>query len=353
MLPNHFSRTEKIQEGQNRLRKYIKRLFIALFFLFLTIITGIVGYTWIAGYTVSEAFYMTIITLSTVGYGEVRPLDTNGQIFTALLIIVNLGIFAYAITVISSFIIEGDFRLFLKNYNVYKEIKKLDNHIIVCGYGRHGFEICEELTNNEQPFVVIEINADKEERATEHNHLLLHGDATDDEVLIEAGIQRAQAIVITFNESAYNVYTVITARELNKKLRIITRASDQKAKKKLLSAGADYAVLSEVIGGFYMATLINQPNVVEFFRILSNMGSETIHFEELKYSDLVQKYRDRPIREMDIRAKTGANIIGLLDDKNQFMVNPRPDEIISRGMALIVLGDKIQVDKFCAEYVNR
>ena len=94
-------------------------------------------------------------------------------------------------------------------------------------------------------------------------------------------------------------------------------------------------------------------NVVEFFRILSNMGSKTIHFEELKYSDLVQKYRDRPIREMDIRAKTGANIIGLLDDKNQFMVNPRPDEIISRGMALIVLGDKIQVDKFCAEYVNR
>ena len=113
------------------------------------------------------------------------------------------------------------------------------------------------MTNNEQPFVVNEINSEKEEKATEHNHLLLTGDATDDEVLIEAGIQRAQAIVITFNESAYNVYTVITARELNRELRIITRASDQKAKKKLLSAGADYAVLSEVIGGFYMATLIS------------------------------------------------------------------------------------------------
>lgn len=329
-----------------RFNQYLRKFLFAFVLLFTTTITGVVGFMFISDYTFAEAFYMTIITLSTVGYGEVKPLGAEGQVFAALLIVFNLGIFAYGLTIISSFLIEGEMRIFLKNYATYKKIRKLENHTIVCGFGRHGQQICQELVKNELPFVIVEPSEEGEVEAREQGYFFLRGDANDDEVLLEAGIQKAKAIVVTYSEAAVNVYTVLTARELNPSIRIITRAADKRAEKKLLRAGADYAVLSEVIGGFYMATLINQPNVVEFFSIISNMGEVAIHFKEVEFKQLLPEFQYKTISEIDLRGKAGVNIIGLRYANGKYDVNPRPNIKIGEGMAMVVLGDKNQIEVF-------
>ncbi|BDS11078.1 potassium channel family protein [Aureispira anguillae] len=346
MLPTGYTRHTVHLKRFERINKYIRNILLAFILLCTTTVIGIVGFMTIDDYTFSEAFYMTIITLSTVGYGEVKPLSPNGQIFTSFLIIFNLGVFAYAISIISNFIIEGELRSFLKDYKMYQKIHKLEDHTIVCGFGRHGRQICEELTKNNLPFVVIEPESKNFEDLRTLKYFFMEGDATSDEMLIDAGIHRAKAVVVTYSENAFNVYTVLTARQLNPKLRIITRATDRAAEKKLMRAGANHVVLTEVIGGFYMATLIHQPNVVEFFSIISNMGDVSIHFKEVHYHEMKREYRDKSILDLSLRSHTGVNIIGVRLLDGNYNVNPKPDVIIRKGMTLVVLGDLNQIKLF-------
>ena len=346
MLPTTLKRRPARLRQFRRINQYIREIVLALFLLMVTTVTGVVGFMTIDDYTFWEAVYMTIITLSTVGYGEVKPLSQGGQIFTSFLIIFNLGVFAYAITILSNFLVEGELRSFLKNYRVYKTIQNMENHTIVCGFGRHGKQVCQELESSKLPFVVIEVNDDAILDLNDTNYRYLHGDATSDEVLLEACIKRAKAVVVTYNEDALNVYTVLTARQLNPNLRIVTRASNRQAEKKLLRAGANHVVMTEIIGGFYMATLIHQPNVVEFFSIISNMGDVPIHFKEVDYHELKREYRDKSIRALSFRAQTGVNIIGARLTNGEYAVNPTPDLTILNGMSLVVLGDANQIKTF-------
>lgn len=336
-------RSERFQQLWNR---YMRRFAIALFLLVFTIAIGIIGFMLLCDYSLMEAFYMTIITLASVGYGEVRPLDTTGQLFTAFLIIFNMGIFAYAITILSAFLIEGDFRTFLKFNKMHQRIEHIHNHTIICGFGRHGKRIAEQLHKNRQPFVIIEPNDELLLELKSSSFLHLKGDATHDDLLCEAGIQRAKAIIITFGEDAFNVYTVLTARQLNPNIRIITRAANSAAEQKLKRAGADHVVMSEFIGGYYMATLVYQPHSVEFFNLLSNMGNVTIQFKEVDYDELRDEYRDKPLRDVHIRTRTGANIIGLRQKNGAYVVNPDPDEYIVEGTYLVILGDTHQIKLF-------
>jgi len=330
-----------------RINEYLDQIFLAGGMLLLTIIIGIVGFMTICGYNLMDAFYMTVITLSTVGYGEIQPLGFWGRLFASFIIITNLGIFTYAISVLSRFVLEGDLRKLLFDYKVYKKIQKLKNHTIICGYGRHGQEIVQELIKSKLPYVVIEPDADRIKTLRDLGYFFIEGDATQDHTLLEAGIEGARAIIITFGEDAFNVYTVLTARQLNSKLRIITRASNHIAEKKLLRAGANYVVMSEVIGGFYMATLIYQPRAVEFFQLLANMGDDAaILFKEVNYRDLKPEYKNKTIKELNIRSDTGANIIGLKNIDGKYIVNPDPEIQIRKGMSLIVLGDNVQMERF-------
>ena len=336
MLPQQFNINRVNTNIRNqRGNKYIRNLVIALLLLVFTTITGISGFMIIDDYSLAEAFYMTIITLSTVGYGEVKTLSTEGQLFTAVLIIFNLGVFAYAITVISNFFLEGELRTFLKDYKMIRKIKALKDHTIVCGYGRHGKQVCEELLKSKHPFLVIEPSEAKVEELRQQQFYFVQGDATHDDVLLSAGIQQAKAVVVTYIENALNVYTVLTARHLHPQLNIITRATDPITEKKLIRAGANHVVMTEVIGGFYMATLIHQPNVVEFFRIISNMGDVSIQFKEVEYLELRQPFRDKTIKELSLRTQTGINIIGVKNTKGRYDVNPKPETLIQKGMTLV------------------
>ena len=339
----HLSKNLQFQ----RINNYLRQIFYAGLLLSATIIIGVTGFMFIGHYTFIDAVYMTIITLSTVGYGEVGPLDFWGRIFVSFLIVSNIGIFTYAVSVLSRFIIEGDYRKFMTDYNTIKRIQNLKNHTIVCGYGRHGAEVIAELSKSNLPYVVIEPDKDKVQLLRDNAMNFIEGDATQDKILLEAGIEDAKAIVITFNEDAFNVYTVLTARQLNHKLRIITRASNQLAEKKLLSAGANHVVLSEVIGGFYMATLVNQPKAVEFFQLLATVTEEsTVQLKELNYKELKAEFKGKSFQHIFSQATANVNLIAIKNADSKFVINPSKDLIIQKGMSFVILGEAAQVTNF-------
>jgi len=343
MLGFKFPTNPRFQRTSN----YIRQFRLAVYMLFGILAIGIGGFMFIANANFWEAVYMTIITISTVGYGEVIELDTNGRIFTSFLIIFNLGIFAYAVSIITSFIIEGNFQRLIKDYRVYQKIENLENHVIVCGYGRHGYEVTSELYKQKIPFVIIEKEEEKiEELRGNGKFLYIDGDATHDDILEEAGIDRAASLIATLGEDADNVFVVLSARQLNPKLRIISRAFNQKAEAKLIRAGADHVIQPERIGGFYMATMVQKPDVVEFMTLLSNMGSAQIVFEEFEAKNMRKEYRGKTIREANFRGLTGANIIGIHDEKGYYIINPAPDTLVRNGSKLVVLGNQKQMTDF-------
>ena len=329
-----------------RINQYLSQIILAGAMMLLCMIIGIVGFMTISRYNLLDAFYMTVITISTVGYGEIQPLDFWGRMFTSFLILTKIAIFTYAVSIISRFLLEGDLRKMLKDYKVYKKIQKLKNHTIICGYGRHGKEVLAEMIKSKSPYVVVEPNPERVKILRDSEYFFIEGDATHDHTLKEAGIENAKAIVITFGEDAFNVYTVLTARQLNPKLRIVTRASSHEAEKKLYRAGANHVVMSEVIGGVYMATLVFQPRAAEFFQLLSSIGEDaTIQFKEVMYKNLKSEFKDKSIKNLDLRTHTGVNIIALKKD-DKYAVNPDPDIVISKGVSLIVLGDSEQMERF-------
>lgn len=326
-------------------------LFVSGGLLVAGIIIGISGYMFIEGYTLHEAFYMTIITLSTVGFTEVKPLSENGEVFTSFLIIFNIGIFAYAITTVSKFVVEGGLLNIYSRRKVFKLINQLSDHVIICGYGRYGREIAHNFMQHNQPFVVIEQDEEAVERINDENILCIYGDATDDDILIRAGINNAKSLISSLPEDTDNLYVVLTARQLNKDLNIISRATLVKSPKKLKRAGADHVILPNQIGGLYMAALVTKPDAVEFFTVVNESGQELVTFEEVIIDSLAGEIENKSIIEINIRQKTGANVIGIRTPDDQYIVNPDPGTLIEKGMRIIVLGTNEQVMRF-KSYMN-
>ena len=327
--------------------RYLRRFNSALLALMGVLIFGIAGFMIIEGYTFAEAFYMEIITISTVGFGEVKALSEAGRMFASLLIILNMGVAAYAISTVTSFIVDGELQKYFKDYRVYQKIQELRDHTIVCGFGRHGQEITQEFMKNNVPFVVIENDEEKiKEMRLQDDFLFLDGDATHDQILKEAGIENAKSLIVTTGQDAENVFITLSARQLNHKLNIISRAVEKITERKLKRAGADQVVIPERLGGFYMATLVRKPEVVEFFTLISNMGSAQIQFEEIESDSIGYEYLGKSIKNLNIRGRTGVNIIGLRDAKGDYTINPSADSIIQSGMRIIILGDQKQIQAF-------
>jgi voltage-gated potassium channel len=288
---------------------------------------------------------MTVITIATVGYREVNDLDAAGKIFTSFLIIISIGTFAYAISVITRYVIEGEFQTYFRHYQVNKEIQKLKDHVIVCGFGRNGRQACEQLRSGNEKFVAIESNPKMITSMQEdENILFIEGDATKDEVLLEAGLERAKALITALPSDAANVFVVLTARDRNPRLKIISRASDDASEHKLKRAGANNVIMPDKIGGTHMAALVTKPDVLEFIDHIT--GRINIRLEEILYSSLPESMRDKSIRELEIRNKTGANIIGFKTADGEYIINPMPDTVMMPDAKLFVLGTQEQVSKF-------
>lgn len=325
--------------------KYFRKAFIITGMIVFAIATGISGYMFIEGFSFLDALYMTMNTLSTVGFREIRPLSDSGKIFTMFLMVTDIGLFLYGITSLTGFLIEGEFKKFFKHYNVNKRIVKLDNHVIVCGYGRNGKQVCLELADDKIPFLVIENRENViEEMKEDESILFLEGDATEEDILVEAGIEKAKAIITTLPEDPDNVYVVLSARELNPNITIISRASIESSESKLRRAGANNVIMPEKIGGAHMAALVTKPDITEFFAHLTGQGKDIgITFEEISLKNIFDEYKHKSIRNLDVRNKTGANIIGLRLADGSYVINPTPDTLIKQDMKLILIGSVEQI----------
>ncbi|WKN41987.1 potassium channel family protein [Tunicatimonas pelagia] len=323
------------------------RLSFGLLLLTASLIIGQIGYTLIEEYSTIDAFYMTVITLSTVGFTEVRELSDAGRIFTSFYIIFNLGIFAYAVGTITSYFVEGEFAELYRRYTIGRKVERLQDHVIVCGLGRNGSRTCEELQNSQHPFVVIELKPEiVEQYAVTDEIQYVIGDATTDEVLQAAGVERAEAIITTLPRDADNVFITLTARELNPNIKIIARATDERAEKKLHRAGADQVVMPDAIGGVHMARLITQPSVIEFLNILSGTGSNSLKLEDIMYDELQKLYQNKTLRELNIRQHTGATVIGFRHQSKRFTFNPHGDLKFEVGDTMIIVGTEQNLQAF-------
>lgn len=324
----------------------LNRVYIALGMLFSIVAIGVTGFMLIEKFSFTEAFFMTIITIATVGFREVHPLSPMGMYFTAFLIVFSFGIFAYAVTTFTRYVVEGALQHYYKNRKVRNRIQKLSNHVIVCGYGRNGRQAVSELREHDESIVVVEKNDDELERMLKDEKLLyVHGDSTRDNFLADANIKNAKALITTLPVDADNLFVVLTAREMNPDLVIISRASEEHSDSKLKRAGATNVLMPDRLGGQRMAKLVSQPDVVEFLDYIMLQSTENVSLSELGCNMLNSCFQGKSIRELDIRNESGANIIGLKRSDNTFLINPLPEVILSSSDKIFVLGTPPQIGR--------
>lgn len=301
------------------------------------VLAGTVGYMIIAQYNFLEALYMTIITVASVGFQEVKPLDEAGRIFTIILIVLNLGLFTYFITLLSRYFFD---LVFIKKYKTFKmenSIQKLQDHVIICGFGRNGKECAQVLHDNKIQFVVLE---EKIEDYSDIDFKVTHflkGDATKDEALLEAGIKNAKALITALPVDADNLFVVLSAKQLNPDLKIISRASQDSSVSKLKIAGASNVIMPDKIGGAHMATLVILPDVVELLSLLATKTNDSFKIKEL----IVQK--NTSLADLDLWNKTNCTILGIKDDDNSYTVNPPASYHINPGQKMIIMGSEEQL----------
>jgi voltage-gated potassium channel len=323
-----------------------RKIYFSLALICLIILVGIVGYMTIEHFRFFDAFYMTMITISTVGFGEVHPLSDAGRLFTTFLIIGSFGTFANAVFTITRSFSDGEFLKYINDLRLYASIDKLENHVILCGYGRNGKEAAHVLKNHGQRFVVIEEKQQVvDAMSTRYKELILVGNATQDEVLMRAGVMKAKALITTLPLDADNLFIVLSARTLNANLTIISRASDDNSDRKLKAAGADNVIMPDKIGGAHMASLVMKPDVMEFLDYITGQGGEHIKLEEITFDNLSQSYQNKTIRDLEIRNKSGANIVGFKTAKGEYVINPSPDTQMIHDAKLFVLGTSEQINK--------
>jgi voltage-gated potassium channel len=313
-------------------------------------IIGVAGYVMISGYSLVDAFYMTVITMTTVGFGEVVPLDDQSKIFTIFLILASVVIVGYALSVITEYILsKNDFEE-LKHKKMQKKIESFKNHVVICGYGRNGKQAARKLSAYKKQFVVIERNKEVEERLQIDGVPYVIGNANEDEILIRAGVDRASCFISALPNDADNLFVVLSARQLNNKINIISRASQESSYDKLKFAGANNVILPDKIGGDHMASLVVVPGLMEFIDNLSIVGKSNINIEEVAVEKLYNTNSIKTIKDLDLRKKTGCTVIGYKDENGEYIVNPEAELELAPNSKIIVLGRPEQIEALNSEF---
>ena len=331
------------------IKLFRSKIYLALILLFLLILVATLGYKWIVDLNWVDALYMAIITISTVGFKEVATLSQEARIFTIILITFSLVITAYIVSLVSEYVVSEYSYQKLKRRRVNHKIKKLTNHVIVCGYGRNGFQAVKRLRSYNMPCVVIDKDVELLEES-EEELLYVEGDAIDDEVLMKAGIKRASALICALPKDTDNLFVVLSARQLTEHLKIISRASQFSSYKKLKIAGADNVILPDSIGGQHMASLIVVPDLIDFMDNMTLSEGDTQNVQEIPYQKICEQDEQKKIRDLSIREETGCSIIGYKKPDGNFIINPESDLILERGSHLIILGSQTQMKRLNKKY---
>lgn len=325
--------------------KYFAKVYYAIAILALIILGGTLGFMIVEGWSFFDSFYMTIITVSTVGFNEVHELSDFGKLFTSVLIITSFGTFAYAISAITAYIAGGEYRAYFYEYKSLKTAGKMENHTIVCGFGRVGKQAAHDLKFYKRSFVVVERDAEIIDDTQYSETPFIKGDSTDDQALMKANIEKAGALITALPKDADNLFVVLSARELNPKLKIISRASTFSSMRKLRIAGADNVIMPDTVGGAHMASLIVTPDMMEFFDLIKVSGKAAVNLEEISFKDLPDDFKYMTIGEMQQRSNSGCNVIGFRDENGDYAINPDPKVKILPNSKLFVLGNPEQIEK--------
>ncbi len=331
----------------NNINQHKRHLTTSLTLLFVIIILGVSGFYFIENFSFLDSLYMTVITVSTVGFQEVYKLSDGGKVFTIFLIISSFGIFAYSLSNIAIYAVEGIFANYFRENKIKRMIQKLENHVIVCGFGRNGKEAAFTLRQAKKKFVVIEKSEEEIHNLEENfDYPFINGDATIEEILLKAGVEKASAIITTFPIDADNLFVSLSAREFNKDIQIISRASEEHNDVKLRRAGADKVIMPDKIGGQRMAKLVIEPDTIEFLENIILQSDQNISLAEISCKILSKCNLDRTISELDIRSNIGINIVGIKNATGKYIINPTPDYRLDNQDKLFVLGTREQIEKF-------
>ncbi|GAB4316171.1 MAG: potassium channel protein [Candidatus Zixiibacteriota bacterium] len=297
---------------------------------------GTLGFVLIEGWNPLDAFYMTVITISTVGYSEVKPLSETGRAFAIFLIIVGVGATLTGMTIFFEMLVEGQIRGLMGKRRMERGLRRMKDHYIVCGYGRVGKRVVDELLRRGKKVVVIEDDPDRQEELSDANIPFVPGDASDDKVLQNAEISRAEGLIVAIPSQANNVLIVLTARQLNPELRIVGRGDEDSAKQKILRAGADAVVCPHEAGGIRMAIAGVSPNVLDFMQIAG--GDETeIRIDEIRVGE-GSKLCGSTLKDSPIRSQLGLIVIGIRKAGGRMRFNPDATERLDAGDIIIVIG---------------
>lgn len=310
--------------------------------LMIITIIGTIGYILIEDWNAIDAFYMTVITLTTVGFGEVFILSAEGRIFTIILIMVGIGLITYGLSSAIEYVATGEVLRQLEERRTEEKLSAMKEHFIVVGFGRVGREVASAFAAEKIAFVIIDVRDEMIEQATERGYVCVCGSGTEDDTLREAGIERARGLVACAGSDATNVYAVLTARGLNEKLLIIARAIDDSSESKMIRAGANRVISPYALSGRRMANLAMRPHVVDFLDITSESSMLEQALEEVVVEE-GSIIVNQTIGQVDLRRRTGANILALYLPNGEWLSNPTTATLLEPGTRLILLGNRDQL----------
>jgi voltage-gated potassium channel len=327
----------------------LRRFVVSLLLLLVLTLGGTLAYMQLEGWSFTDALYMAVITISTVGFGEVRALSPMGEVFTIAYIFFSVVLVGFAGASITAFLVQGELRALMKGRRMQHRIDHLKDHYIICGCGAVGREIVQEFHEEGVPYVVIELNAEDAEVPRNIDVPVLEGDATSDEVLLLAGIERAKGLISALHDDPQNVFVTLSARQLNPKLQIVSRASEEGTESKLLRAGADRVISPFEIAGRRMAATVLRPHVLSFLDVLFRQGGVDLRLEEVVVGD-GSELVGKTLREYDLGRKTRAMIIAVSDNKGKPRFNIETDASLAELVlhaedVLIAMGNDEQIGR--------
>ena len=331
MIVESLSPMKTALERQTHVAKIRLKSGFAL--LAIVVAVGTVGYHAIEHWPFLDCLFMTAITISTVGFGEVHPLSPMGKIFTIFLIMGGVGTMAFA----ASVAVEAIVRLLTGRRGMQKDIAHLKNHTIVCGFGRMGRLVAENLKASHRDVVVVEQNQEAAEDAAERGFLVLHGNATEEAILTSAGIARANALVGTLSNDADNLFLTLTVRGMNKDLSIVVRANDQDSVRKFHLAGASRVVLPDVVGADHVVRLLTRPSVVDFVELVAKDGGIELEVRQIEIT-ADSPFANKTLAEARIRQATGCIVLAIRRPGQKTLFDPGPDARIQSGDTLLAIG---------------
>lgn len=327
-----------------------KRITLLLLAILIFILLGMIGLMYSEGMSTLDALWYSVMTLTTVGFGVPENFSDVGKTITIFLMLFGVGSVLYGLTALSLEFFDGNFAKEYQRNQIKRRMKNLKNHIIICGFGRNGRQAARKLILHQKPFVIIDKKPLERRDDEFQDTIFIHGDAIEDEVLIRAGIENASGIIASLPSDADNLFIVISAKQLNPNIKVISRASNSSTINKLKTAGAENVIMPDKIGGEHMASLLITPDLVEFVDNIVLEGTQKINVLELYTDKLPHVFWGKELQDLEIFTRTGCKIVGYKDEHGKYIINPDETKLIEPHGCIFVLGQPQQIESLRSLY---